>query len=102
MKSGVRFRDECFNVHALVTTLAHARLGVTVAKRVSVKAVSRNRIKRQIRESFRQHQSVLCGVSLVVTAQPVADKKDNAHLRASLSKHWERVTSVCKQSRSQS
>jgi ribonuclease P protein component len=102
MKSGVRSRDECFNVCALATALPHARLGVTVAKRVSAKAVARNRIKRQIRESFRRHQSLLHGVSVVVTAQPVADRKDNAQLRASLSKHWDRVTQACKQSRSQS
>lgn len=91
MKSGVRSRDECFNVYALATTLPHARLGITVARRVSTKAVSRNRIKRQIRESFRQTQPLLGSASVVVTAQPLSDKRNNTELRASLGKHWQRL-----------
>lgn len=102
MKSGVRSRDECFNVYALATALQPARLGVTVAKRVSTKAVARNRIKRQIRESFRHHRPLLDSVSVVVAAQPPADKMSNAQLRASLDKHWEQVTRKCKKSRPES
>jgi ribonuclease P protein component len=98
-QAGRRSRDECFSIYANGVRLPHAQLGVTVSRRVSPKAVARNRIKRQIRESFRQHQHELSGLSLVVTAHPAAHAKDNAQLRASLSKHWERL---CKQSRPQS
>lgn len=102
MKSGVRSRDDCFNVYALVTALPQARLGVTVAKRVAVKAVGRNRIKRQIRESFRYHQALLGSLSVVVTAQPAADKRNNSELRASLDKHWERLRAACKKPHAES
>ncbi len=100
MKTGCRSRDECFSLYASVCRLNYtARLGVTVAKRVSPKAVARNRIKRQIRESFRRNQHLLVGLSVVVTANPPAHARNNAQLRASLSKHWERVSQACKKSR---
>jgi ribonuclease P protein component len=102
MKSGARTRDDCFNVCVLAQSTTPARLGITVAKRVSPRAVARNRIKRQIRESFRHHQQSLQGLSIVVTAQPAANAKDNAHLRASLHRLWGRVTQTCKRSPSQS
>src|SRR6185295_2285686 len=102
LKSALRSRDECFSVSARAdddeTLSTSARLGITVAKRVSPKAVARNRIKRQIRESFRRNQQLLAGVSVVVTANPPAAKRDNAQLRASLGKHWERVSNACKRS----
>ncbi len=102
MKTGGRSRDECFSISAQPNLLLHARLGITVSRRVSKKAVARNRIKRQIRESFRQHQHILTGLSVVVMANPVADTKDNPALRTSLSKHWERVSRTCKKSQPES
>jgi ribonuclease P protein component len=91
MKSGDRFRDACFSIYASRSALPYAQLGVTVSRRVSPLAVARNRIKRQIRESFRQHQQALCGVRVVVAAQPAAANTDNRRLQSSLSKHWERI-----------
>jgi ribonuclease P protein component len=93
LKAGSRSRDECFSVHASDNPLPYAQLGVTVSRRVSPRAVARNRIKRQIRESFRCHQHLLGSVRVVVTAQPAASASDNRQLRASLSKHWERICS---------
>jgi len=91
MKSGSRSRDACFSIYACRSALPFAQLGVTVSRRVSPKAVSRNRIKRQIRESFRRHQDLLSGVRVVVAAQPAASANDNRQLQMSLSKHWERI-----------
>jgi len=99
MKSGCRSRDGLFSIYVGVSDALHARLGVTVSKRVSPKAVARNRIKRQIRESFRHHQDLLAGLSLVVTAHAPADQRSNVQLRASLKQHWTRVTQACKKSR---
>jgi len=82
--------------------MPYARLGVTVARRVSPRAVARNRIKRQIRESFRRHQHLLAGMSIVVTAQRAADIKANGELQSSLDKHWQRVAELCRQSQAKS
>jgi len=98
MKHGCRSRDECFSIYASNAPAPQSRLGVTVARRVSTKAVLRNRIKRQIRESFRRNQNQLAGLSVVVTANPPANGRNNAQLRTSLDKHWEKVSQVCKKS----
>jgi len=85
---GRRIRDNLFSVHTRANSLGHARLGLTVSRRVSTKAVVRNRIKRCIRESFRHTQSVLGGLDLVVIAQPSAGAAKMATLRESLQRHW--------------
>lgn len=57
-------------VFALPNELEHARLGLSVSRRVGG-AVARNRIRRLIREAFRHHQHDLPGrYDLVVTVRP--------------------------------
>ena len=48
-----------------------ARLGLAISKKNAKRAVDRNRIKRLIRESFRQNREKLPGIDLVVMAKPV-------------------------------
>jgi ribonuclease P protein component len=91
MKSGRRSRDACFSIYTCRSPLPHAQLGVTVSRRVSPRAVTRNRIKRQIRESFRQHRHLLASVRVVVAAQPAAAASNNQQLRTSLHQHWQRI-----------
>ena len=45
------------------------RLGLVMAKKNVRLAVQRNRIKRSIRESFRQHQHTLPAVDIIVLAR---------------------------------
>ena len=87
-RTGRRIRDNLFSVHTRVNSLGHARLGITVSRRVSTKAVVRNRIKRCIRESFRRTQGMLDALDLVVIAQPAAGTAAPATLRESLQRHW--------------
>jgi len=87
-RTGRRIRDSLFSVHTRANNLGHPRLGLTVSRRVSAKAVIRNRIKRCIRESFRRTQSTLNGLDLVVIAQPNAGAADPVALRESLQRHW--------------
>lgn len=97
-KNGRRSKDGLFLVCAAPNTQAHARLGVNVARRVSTKAVLRNRIKRQAREAFRQHQSEARGLDVVVIAQTGAAAADNTALRQSLREHLIKVAQKCKKS----
>lgn len=89
-------RDALFAVYATPNDLGHARLGVAVSRKVSTRAVSRNRIKRQVREMFRQQQQLLSGLDVVVVAQPQAAARENPELRAALERHWQGITRKCK------
>ena len=68
-----------------------AVLGVTVSKKVSKRAVDRNRIKRQIREFFRHQQNDLHNADIVITAKPHCIKANDEDRQASLIELWTKV-----------
>ena len=68
-----------------------AVLGVTVSKKVSKRAVDRNRIKRQIREFFRHQQNDLYNADIVITAKPHCIKANDDDRQASLIELWTKV-----------
>lgn len=57
-----------------------ARLGLAVSRKVDPHAVGRNRIKRALRETFRQHRSRLAAGEYVLVARSGAAKLDGAEL----------------------
>lgn len=65
------------------------RLGLVIAKKNIRLAVQRNRVKRLIRESFRQHQHLLTGLDIVILARKGLDKMDNAAIVQRLDKLWQ-------------
>jgi ribonuclease P protein component len=54
---------------------APARLGLAVSRKVDKRAVERNRIKRVLREQFRQLRAQLPGGDYVVVARPPAARQ---------------------------
>ncbi len=68
-----------------------ARLGLVIAKKHVKKAVSRNRIKRLARESFRERREYLPEIDVIVLARKGADKLDNSDLLSILNGLWKRV-----------
>ena len=98
LRGGRKVNDTLFSVYTAPNQLHQARLGITVSRKVSPRAVQRNRIKRQVRESFRQYRLTLCGVDLVVIARPQAANSDNKTLKAALQQHWERIQRQCRSS----
>jgi ribonuclease P protein component len=71
------------------------RLGLSVAARILRLAVQRNRIRRIIRESFRQHQQSLPALDIVVGLRGSPQDVDNAQLRRSLEKLWQKIHASC-------
>lgn len=67
------------------------RLGMAVSRRVSKRAVVRNRIRRQIRETFRAQRSLLPNVDILLIARIQAASLDNAALRDDLSCIWRKL-----------
>lgn len=68
-----------------------ARLGLVIAKKNIRLAVDRNRVKRLIRESFRQHQQHLCGLDVIVLARRGLAELDNEQIFKLLAKQWLRL-----------
>jgi ribonuclease P protein component len=94
----MRWRDDFFGVYAAPNPHPHGRLGIVVSRKTSPRAVVRNRVKRQIRESFRGRQEKLDGLDFVVVASPKAGRAQTVSLRASLQQLWEKVEQRCKKS----
>ena len=90
-----RSDDQLFTVYAAKRKTGDARLGITVSRRVSTKAVRRNWLKRRVRESFRYHKQPLAGLDLVVIARQAANKSGRIQLDQSLLGHWMRVGEKC-------
>lgn len=91
---GARISDSYFRVYASPGHFA-ARLGISVARKAVSNATARNRIKRQVRESFRSHRTILPAVDIVVQVKPPAASQDNAGLRSSLEWHWQELIKQC-------
>lgn len=91
----VRSADKYFTVLARTNDLEHPRLGLAISRKAASTAVQRNRIKRVVRESFRQYQGDLPPVDLVVMARPPAASTANCELGDSLASHWSRVRRKC-------
>lgn len=98
LKSRWRGRDDFFGVYAVPNPYPYGRLGIVVSRKASPRAVVRNRIKRQIRETFRRYQEKLVGLDIVVVASAKAGTTQTAALRTSLQQLWDKVEQQCRQS----
>ena len=87
-----------FSVHGMTNTLDRPKLGLAVSKKVSKKAVERNRIKRQIRESFRMKQQELAAINYVVVAKPAAAGISGNDLLVDLKQLWVKTRNKCERS----
>jgi ribonuclease P protein component len=83
-----------FNVLAqdgLGDNRGHGVLGPTVSKKVSKRAVDRNRIKRQIREYYRLRQHEINNAHLVITAKPSCKNASDKERYESLDELWVKI-----------
>jgi len=72
--------------------LQHPRLGLVIGKKSVKLSVERNRIKRQIRETFRHHQLELAGWDIVIIARKGLVDLDNPELAKQFAKLWKRLS----------
>jgi len=93
-KKATRSRDKFFTVLCRDQKNDTARLGLAISKKHCRKATARNRIKRVIRESFRQHQQQLTGLDVVVINQPAASMASKLAMTESLERHWQKCSST--------
>lgn len=69
----------------------HGRLGLIVAKKHYKLAVSRNLVKRLVRESFRQQQHHLQGIDAIVLARNGLEQISNQDILEQLKRLWQKV-----------
>lgn len=74
----------------------HARLGLIVGKRVAKLAVTRNKIKRILRESFRLHKHQLTGFDIVIITRQPCNNLDKVNIREGIDKLWEKWLTYCR------
>ncbi|NWN92125.1 ribonuclease P protein component [Marinobacter adhaerens] len=79
-----------FLILATPNNLGHARIGLIFAKKNLKLAVQRNRVKRQVRETFR-HQPDLPGMDIIVLGRQGLAVLDNQSIRTSLNSLWQRL-----------
>lgn len=86
--------DASFRILGRASDMPGARLGMAVSRQVDKRAVQRNRLKRIIRESFREHylrSEPPMALDLVVLPKRTAVTLDNRTLFEHLSRHWRRI-----------
>ena len=94
-----RYRNRYFTILVRPDpSLAGARLGMAIPKKLAPRATDRNRLKRLIRERFRHSRWRLGGLDAVVMIRSIACHTDNAILMSALDDLWQRISDPCAES----
>lgn len=72
--------------------LEHPRLGFVIGKKNVKLAVQRNRLKRQIRETFRVNQHLLSNYDVVIVARKGFADVSNIELQTQFTKFWKKLS----------
>jgi len=93
LRTGQVERGQYFASHALPNSEGFARLAVVVSRKVSRRAVDRNRLKRRIRECFRLNRNPATGIDLVVVARKSSHRVASDQLDQQLLEQWKKLAS---------
>ncbi len=91
LRQGRTYRNPLFIMVSKPNTRQTGRLGITVSKKVSKRAVDRNRLKRLIRESFRKLQLSLPNNDFIIIARSNAAHADNRTINHTLTQMWNKL-----------
>lgn len=85
---GKRYNCSCLLMVARSNDFSYPRLGLRLSKKYLKHAVSRNRVRRVIRESFRLNQYGLGNLDVVLIAKKGILGCNNQQIRLCLEKLW--------------
>jgi ribonuclease P protein component len=99
VQKGRRANSGLFSVLALAREGGAARIGFTVSKKVDVRAVKRNRIRRRLKEAARLDAAALAGepVDFVVIARGESLKAPFSRLRSELHRAMAKAAGLARQ-----
>jgi ribonuclease P protein component len=89
--TGKKIQHKHFTVRFCPNELQFSRIGLIVPKSVLRKAVQRNRVRRVLRESFRQHKNVLIGLDIVILIKAKDIPLAGNELREEIDKIWPKL-----------
>jgi len=92
-KKAKRLHYSEFTVYIFRNELESPRLGLAISKKAAKKAVTRNKIKRIIRESFRLNQYQLKNWDMVFVAKSAAKQLSSEQLQRLMLTIWKRIES---------
>jgi ribonuclease P protein component len=84
-------QEKLLTMIVLDSTAPGPRLGLAISARAVPLAVSRNRIKRLARETFRARRAALPSADIVLQARSAAAGAPAAEVRATLERMWRRL-----------
>tara|TARA_R110001599_G_scaffold67867_2_gene191377 strand:- start:2291 stop:2653 length:363 start_codon:yes stop_codon:yes gene_type:complete len=87
----LRVSSKNFLILARNHEMDHPRLGIIIAKKNVKLAVERNRLKRQLRETYRKERQLLPNLDLVVLAKKGADSQNNTLTAKELTYLWQKL-----------
>ncbi|HUW26851.1 MAG TPA: ribonuclease P protein component [Gallionella sp.] len=86
--------DKYFKIYFVGNRRKNARLGIISGKKLFSCAVSRNRVRRAIREVFRRHKVKTCRLDIVVMAKRAYAQESDTH-SGSLDILFTRIENQC-------
>ncbi len=89
-----RWQTRHFLLRWIESPVAATRLGLAVSRKVSKRAVQRNRIKRIVRESFREQRNELPPLDVLVIARTSAAAANRPALHADLRCAWQKLKAL--------
>ena len=84
-------RNRFVSIRSCPNSRGYARLGLIVSRKTARRAVSRNRLKRFVRESFRHCRAQLPAADFVVICHAVMSDMSRQRLNGCLRESWRAV-----------
>ena len=90
--SAYKSSDQYFLILGRISKVKHSRLGLAISKKSLKRAVSRNLIKRLVRETFRTHSNIKqANIDFVVMARKNIINYKNHQLVSSLERNFDKI-----------
>ncbi len=90
-RQGKRLSTPYFILAFHRNTVDNPRLCISVGRKHIARAVDRNRIKRIIRESFRQHRATLKNIDIIIIINKRVLTLDKKALRQWIDQQWQKL-----------
>jgi ribonuclease P protein component len=94
-KDGAGSFSNTLGIKFIKNNLKESRFGIVVSNKISKKAVTRNKIKRQIREIIHKNiNEIKKGLDIMIICRPEIDKKDFSEIEKTLIQLFKKINLI--------